>query len=122
MLSFADNNLEYGFDEDWAFPISVTGEPCEGWEYNSVDNYIRDRKNATVDIKLVSAESGRILNNSTDWVAGIYWRDQDEQLLRQYTYASGDFTSDFETSNQAIYGQLDTQLSDALTLTSGSAF
>jgi iron complex outermembrane receptor protein len=122
LLSFADNNLEYGYDEDWAFPDICTGEPCEGWEYNSVDNYIRDRKNATVDIKLVSTESGKILNNSTDWVAGVYWRDQDEQLLRQYTYADGDFTSDFATSNQAVYGQLDTQLSDALTLTSGLRF
>jgi iron complex outermembrane receptor protein len=122
LLSFADNNLEYGFDEDWAYPDICTGEPCEGWEYNSVDNYNRDRKNATVDIKLVSTESGKILNNSTDWVAGVYWRDQDEQLLRQYTYASGDFTSDFATTNQAIYGQLDTQLSDLLTLTSGLRF
>lgn len=122
LVSFADNNLEYGYDEDWAFPDICTGEPCEGWEYNSVDNYIRDRENATVDIKLVSTESGKILNNSTDWVAGVYWRDQDEQLLRQYTYADGDFTSDFATSNQAVYGQLDTQLSDALTLTSGLRF
>ena len=122
LVSFADNNLEYGYDEDWAFPDICTGEPCEGWEYNSVDNYIRDRKNATVDIKLVSTESGKILNNSTHWVAGVYWRDQDEQLLRQYTYADGDFTSDFATNNQAVYGQLDTQLSDALTLTSGLRF
>jgi len=122
LVSFADNNLEYGYDEDWAFPEICAGQPCEGWEYNSVDNYIRERKNATVDIKLVSSEGGRILNDSSDWVAGIYWRDQDEQLLRQYTYASGDFTSDFNTSNQAIYGQLDTQLSDTLTLTSGLRF
>jgi len=122
LVSFADNNLEYGYDEDWAFPEICAGQPCEGWEYNSVDNYIRERKNATVDIKLVSSEGGRILNDSSDWVAGIYWRDQDEQLLRQYTYASGDFTSDFNTSNQAIYGQLDTQLSNTLTLTSGLRF
>ena len=122
LLSFADNDLEYGYDEDWAFPDICTGEPCEGWEYNSVDNYIRERKNATVDLKLVSTEGGRILNNSSDWVLGAYWRDQDEQLLRQYTYADGDFTSDFETDNQAVYGQLDTQLSDRLTLTSGLRF
>ena len=46
---------------------------------------------------------------------GVYWRDQDEQLLRQYTYAAADFTSDFETTNKALYAQLDTQLSDSLT-------
>ena len=55
LISYADNNLEYGYDEDWAFAAICAGQPCEGWEYNSNDNYIRDRKNATVDIKLVSS-------------------------------------------------------------------
>tara|TARA_B110000967_G_scaffold201653_1_gene239266 strand:- start:86 stop:2227 length:2142 start_codon:yes stop_codon:yes gene_type:complete len=119
LMSFADNDLEYGYDEDWAFPDICTGEPCEGWEYNSVDNYVRERDNASVDIKLVSTPEARILNGSSDWVVGVYWRDQDEQLLRQYTYAAADFTSDFETTNKALYAQLDTQLSDSLTLISG---
>lgn len=122
LLSSADNNLEYGYDEDWAFPEICSGQPCDGWEYNSVDNYIRERENITVDIKLISTEGGRILNNSSDWVVGVYWRDQDEQLLRQYTYADGDFTSDFNTNNEAVYGQLDTQLSERLILTSGLRF
>ena len=119
LVSFADNDLEYGYDEDWAFPDICTGEPCEGWEYNSVDNYVRERDNTSVDIKLVSTPEARILNDSSDWVVGVYWRDQDEQLLRQYTYATGDFTSDFETTNKAVYAQLDTQLSESLTLISG---
>ena len=118
LVSFADNNLEYGYDEDWAFPDICTGEPCEGWEYNSEDNYIRDRKNSTLDIRLVSPESGKILNNRSDWIVGIYWRDQDEQLLRQQT-GKANFSSNFDTTYSAIYGQLDTQISDVLTLTSG---
>ena len=121
LVSFADNNLEYGYDEDWAFPDICTGEPCEGWEYNSEDNYIRDRKNSTVDIRLVSSEGGKILNNSSDWIVGLYWRDQDEQLLRQQT-GKANFSSNFDTTNSAIYGQLDTQISDVLTLTSGLRF
>ena len=119
LLSFADNDLEYGYDEDWAFPDICTGQPCEGWEYNSADNYARQRDNASVDIKLVSEPEARILNDSSDWVLGVYWRDQDEELLRQYTYAAGDFTSDFDTTNKALYAQLDTQLSQSLTLISG---
>ena len=119
LLSFADNDLEYGYDEDWAFPDICTGQPCEGWEYNSADNYARQRDNASVDIKLVSEPEARILNGSSEWVVGVYWRDQDEELLRQYTYAAGDFTSDFDTTNKALYAQLDTQLSQSLTLISG---
>ena len=122
LISIADNNLEYGYDEDWAFAAICADQPCEGWEYNSNDNYIRDRKNAIVDIKLVSAKWAPVFNGSTDWVVGVYGREQEEQLLRQYTYATADFTSDFDTSNQAIYGQLDTQLSSALNLTTGVRF
>ena len=118
-LSFADNNLEYGYDEDWTYDDICVDFVCVYDGYASVDNYIRDRKNTSLDVRLVSKESGQILNSSTDWVLGVYWRDQDEELLRQYTYASEDFTSDFDTSNQAIYAQMDTQLSDGLTLITG---
>jgi outer membrane receptor protein involved in Fe transport len=119
LLSFADNDLEYGYDEDWAFPDICVGQTCTYPGYNSRDNYSRERENASVDIKLVSKPEARILNDSSDWVLGVYWRDQDEQLLRQYTYAATDFTSDFETSNKALYAQLDSQLSESLTLISG---
>jgi iron complex outermembrane receptor protein len=122
LVSFADNDLEYGYDEDWAFPDICVGQSCTYPGYNSKDNYSRERDNSSVDIKLVSNEGGRILNSSSDWVVGIYLRDQDEQLLRQYTYAANDFTSEFETSNKAIYAQLDTQLSETLTLISGLRF
>ena len=119
LLSFADNDLEYGYDEDWAFPDICVGQSCAYPGYNSEDNYNRERENTSVDIKLVSEPEARVFNDSADWVVGIYWRDQDEQLLRQYTYATGDFTSDFDTTNKALYAQLDTQLSESLTLISG---
>ena len=122
LVSFADNDLEYGYDEDWAFPDICVGQSCTYPGYNSKDNYSRERDNSSVDIKLVSNEGGRVLNSSSDWVVGIYLRDQDEQLFRQYTYAANDFTSEFETSNKAIYAQLDTQLSETLTLISGLRF
>ena len=122
LVSAADNDLEYGYDEDWAYADICTGQPCEGWEYSSVDNYIRQRQNVSADIKMVSVPEARIFNASSDWVLGIYWRDQDEELLRHYTYAAGDFASDFTTTNKALYGQLDTQLSESLTLISGLRF
>lgn len=122
LISFADSNLEYGFDEDWAFLDICTGQPCAGWEYSSTDNYIRQRQNGSIDLKLVSRDSAQIFNGTTDWVAGVYWREQDEELLRQYTYAAGDFVSKFDTTNQAIYGQFDTQLTEALMLTTGVRF
>ena len=114
LISYADSNLEYSYDEDWSFAAICEGLPCEGWEYSSFDRYQRSRYNGSMDLKLVSSEAGRLFNGASDWVLGIYYRRQNESLLREYTYADGDFTSDFDTRNRAVYGQLDTRLSDHL--------
>jgi iron complex outermembrane receptor protein len=124
LLSFADNNLEYGYDEDWAYGENLCVDFFCPYNdpYSSVDNYVRERSNGSIDIKLVSADAAQIFNGTTDWVTGVYWREQDEELLRQYSFAVADFKSDFDTTNQAVYGQLDTQLSAALRLSTGVRF
>lgn len=119
VLSHGNNDLEYGYDEDWTYADVCEDFTCVYDGYASVDNYIRDSKNTSFDIRAVSKEGSQIFSGTTDWVIGLYWRDQEEQLLRQYTYASDIFTSDFTTENQAIYGQIDTHLSDDLTLVAG---
>ncbi|MFT6492177.1 MAG: outer membrane receptor protein involved in Fe transport [Porticoccus sp.] len=120
LVSYADSNLDYSYDEDWSFAAICDDRPCEGWAYSSFDRYQRSRYNGTLDLKLVSSEAGRLFNGASDWVLGIYYRRQNESLLREYTYADGDFTSDFDTRNRAVYGQLDTRLSDRLKLVSGA--
>ena len=122
LVSVVDTELEYGYDEDWAFPAICMGQACEGWEYNSEDNYQRNRDNRVVDIKLVSSQPKQLLGNNTDWAIGLYSRDQDEGLLRQYTYSIDDFVSQFDTSNRAVYGQLDMMLSQDLTIIAGIRF
>ena len=122
LVSVVDTELEYGYDEDWAFPAICMGQACEGWEYNSEDNYQRNRDNRVVDIKLVSSQPKQLLGNNTDWAIGLYSRDQDEGLLRQYTYSIVDFVSQFDTSNRAVYGQLDMMLSHDLTIIAGIRF
>ena len=120
LMSYADSDLEYGYDEDWAFPFICSGQDCEGWEYNSEDNYLRDRGNSTLDVKLVSKNSISVLGRvNFAWVLGVYARDQDEELLRQYTYNDDDFTSNFDTTNRAIYGQLDIDIASDLNLIAG---
>jgi outer membrane receptor protein involved in Fe transport len=121
-FSAVDSETEYGYDEDWAFPEICSGLPCDGWAYSSEDNYLRDRDNRVIDIKLVSSKPIAVLSTQLDWVAGVYARDQDEQLLRQYTYNTSDFVSDFDTSNRAIYGQFELSLTDRTTLVTGLRF
>ena len=118
-ISYAESNLEYSYDEDWTFTDICSGQPCDGWAYSSFDNYLRDRETKTIDLRMVSSDQGLLFNDTTDWVMGVYYRDQEESLLREYTFNTGDFISDFDTKNYAVYGQLGSQLTDNLRLTSG---
>lgn len=119
LVSSSNTNMEYGFDEDWAYPTICAGLACDGWEYNSTDNYLRNRQVHTAELRLISTEDGKLFNNSTDWVVGTYVRHQDEDLKREYTYSDQDYRSDYETLNLSLFAQLDTQLTERLTLSTG---
>lgn len=124
LLSRVDADTEYGYDEDWSHPGICDGTPCDSelwgfdWWYASTDNYIRNNRNTSADIRLVS-DNGP---GNTAWVAGVYYRDQDQALLRKYTYNSGDFSSDYDTQNLAVYGQMDLPFSEAWTFTAGMRY
>lgn len=123
IVSYADSQLEYSYDEDWSYE-GITGcQPDYSFcEYSSFDQYLRDRENYSLELRLVSDQAGKIMSDSTDWVLGIYYADQDEALQRNYTYNNGPFISDYKTQNVALYGQLDTAISDRLTLITGLRF
>ena len=115
--SYSKSDIEYSYDVDWTY----TGE----W-YNSVDQYLRDKVQKDVDIRLVSDEEGKIFDNTTSWTAGVYYKNYKSDLKRNYTgshedYSTSDetFVSDYEATSHAIYGQLDTTINDKLTLISG---
>jgi len=118
-LSLANSDLEYAFDEDWSNIFICENTSCDsdllGFDlfFSSFDQYTRNNDNATVDLRLLSNAS-----ESINWVTGIYYRDQDTDLERIYTFAD-DFNSDLSTTNAAIYGQADFALNDRWSLTTG---
>jgi outer membrane receptor protein involved in Fe transport len=114
IVSFADSALDYGYDEDWAY-VGIRPD----WEYNSADHYFRDKTSTTLELRAVSEPGGEIFNGSTAWVAGVYYKQEEEDLLRQYTYLSSDYTSSFDTNNIAAFVQFDSQLNQKLSLTTG---
>jgi outer membrane receptor protein involved in Fe transport len=100
---FASNtqsDLAYGYDEDWAY-----GSYNEDWTfsgihedgYASTDHYFRDRMANQLDVSL----SGKNKN----WVVGLYTQQKSTDLTRQYTWLSGDFTSEYDVTNIALYGE-----------------
>lgn len=114
-VSYSKSDMEYSYDEDWSY----AGEFDPDWSYSSFDQYFRDREQTDIDARMVSDEEGRIFDGSTDWTMGAYYKDYSEIMTRNYTYLDAPFISDYDTKNIAIYGQLDTHLTDKLTLVSG---
>ncbi|WP_122893334.1 TonB-dependent receptor [Arcobacter peruensis] len=109
--SFSKSNSEYSYDEDWSYDAVSS--------YIAEDKYFRKREKTDVDLRLVSDEEGRIFNNSTDWTFGTYYKKQSEDLRQNYTYFASDYTNNFDSENLAIYGQLDSDITNKLTLTTG---
>ena len=135
-LTASKSDVEYSYDEDWAYgeyiwldddpvyqpdPCDTTQGPCladfDG--YSSFDQYLRDYDRQSADIRMLSGTDGRILGNSTDWVAGLYLMQRSEDLTRNYTYNDAPFKSELETTSVAAYGELSTKFSDALRLITG---
>ena len=112
-LTKANSDIEYSYDEDWTY---VGYHPDE---YSSFDQYLRERNDHSLEVRFLSSENGRIFNNSTDWVMGIYHLAQNEALQRNYTYFSEAFISEYRTKNTALYGQLDHHINNKTVLTGG---
>lgn len=119
LLSIADSELEYSYDEDWSHVGICDNTPCDSelfgfdWFYSSTDNYQRDNNNASLDLRLVAADQ------ENPWVIGFYHRDQGVDLDRIYTFAATDFSSTLDTANTAVYGQLELPLTEHWSVSTG---
>ncbi len=122
ILSHADSELQYGYDEDWSNVNICNGTACDfsnfgfDWWYSSFDNYKRDNNNYTIDTRY----SANISN--IPWVLGVYYREQSIDLIREYTYLSNNFKSTFDTENTAIYGQFNIPFPQNMDLVVGLRF
>jgi len=100
-LSLANTKTLYSYDEDWAF-VGI----APGWEYSSFDQYEREKQMRSVEARL-NGESIAGL-----WVAGLYWRQEEESFERVYTYLDNPFNSRLDIDTAAIFGQLDVPMGD----------
>ena len=114
VATWLDSDLEYGFDEDWTFVGICDGTLCDPVDdlFSNTDNYLRDRDEISLDIRLLGNSPGF----DTQYVVGIYAQQRDEDLHREYY---GDFFSFYETQRQAIYGQVEVAVNERWKLTAG---
>ncbi len=112
LISYAESDIEYSYDEDWTFD----GFDPNG--YSSVDRYLRERESLQAELRFLSTPSSALLGGRSDWVTGLYYLSNEEALDRRYTFAAP-FDSDFDTETFAVFGQLDTALSERFNLVTG---
>ena len=113
IVTHASHNIGYGYDEDWTY------SGFHPWGYTSTDHYYREVDTNTAEIRFVGSEAVYLFNDTTRWVVGARLEGTEENLLREYTYADGDFASQYKPVTIAFYGQLDSQLADNLSLSFG---
>ena len=103
-VSATDTELAYGYDEDWAF-VGIHPD-----EYTSTDHYFRDRDAYQFDYAASSKDD--------DWVVGLYRRDTETDLTRDYTYLP-EFMSNYQVASVALYGEKRLVTSGELAITAG---
>lgn len=113
-VTYSKSDLLYSYDADWSNRPRNAGIPGS---YDGVEVYDRGRENYSFELRALSNEDGRIFNNSTDWTVGIYYLNQDEKLDASNTFIP--VVNQYETENTAIFGQLDTRITERLTLING---
>lgn len=109
ILTTNRTDAEYGFDEDWTNPEFQPG-------YQAFDNYERDIKRDSIELRWLSGPEGRVMNS--DWLVGVYYQNSSIDLERDYTYDAL-FTSEYKTASASVFSELNTSLTDSLVLTSG---
>jgi iron complex outermembrane receptor protein len=110
-ISQANTKTLYSYDEDWAY-VGI----APGWEYSSFDRYQRDKEMRSVEARLNGDGFAGL------WVAGLYWRQEQEWLERTYTYLENPFSSNLEINTAALFGQLDIPIGDQVTAYFGGRF
>lgn len=110
MLSTAQSDSEYSYDEDWT-NIGLCGDatPDDCYWYSSFDEYLRDIDTNTIDLRLISD----VPPNGLGWVMGLYGKSQQADLTRNYKYtdpftpeSTSSFSSEYESKNTAVYGEV----------------
>lgn len=110
-LSYAQTDSTYSYDVDWTFD----GFHPDG--YSSVEEFIRERDSLSAELRLLSTDMTRLFAGRTEWVAGLYYLGNEEQL--NYRIDDSNFDSQNDTDTVAVFAQLDTRLTDTLTLITG---
>ena len=128
LTSFANTDHHYSYDGDWANSEYWASKQCEEGgnvspcQYDYFWDKTGQRKTLSQEFRLSSTDQGRIFAGSTDWLLGVYAMNlkEDNQLYSEYnTWPDEVLDSEYEATNYAVFGQLDTDLGADYALSMG---
>ncbi|MCS6096984.1 TonB-dependent receptor [Shewanella baltica] len=128
LTSFANTDHHYSYDGDWSNPEYWASKQCSEnsnlapCQYDYFWDKTGQRKTVSQEFRLSSTEQGRIFADSTDWLLGVYAMNlkEDNQLYSEYnTLPDEVLDSEYEATNYAFFGQLDTDLGSDYALSVG---
>ncbi|MCU8057269.1 TonB-dependent receptor [Shewanella sp. SM34] len=129
LTSFANTDHHYSYDGDWANSEYWASKQCNDdngnlapCQYDYFWDKTGQRKTASQEFRLSSTEQGRIFAESSDWLLGVYAMNlkEDNQLYSEYNTSLDEvLDSEYEATNYALFGQLDTDLGSNYALSVG---
>lgn len=129
LTSFANTDHHYSYDGDWANSEYWASKQCNDdngnlalCQYDYFWDKTGQRKTASQEFRLSSTEQGRIFAESTDWLLGVYAMNlkEDNQLYSEYNVSLDEvLDSEYEATNYALFGQLDTDFGSNYALSVG---
>lgn len=135
--SLVDTDHDYGYDGDWANPDYWSGLSCSDdydadgdgqfddlipCQYDYTWRKQGERKTYTQELRLLSSPSGRLFNQSTDWLLGVYANRLEESNDTKSFYNGWPdeaLQSDYEATNLAVFLQLDSDFGEGVALSVG---
>ena len=126
ITSVADSDIDFSFDADWG-----NDDAWAPVTYDYISLSDRSRRTISQEFRFASTEAGKLFNDTTDWLLGVYALNLQDELL---TINQGDyfdpgfnfadslddtFGSDYESTNLAFFGQLERLFGAATRLSVG---
>jgi len=126
ITSVADSDIDFSFDADWGND--------DAWApviYDYISLSDRSRRTVSQEFRFASTEAGRLFEDTTDWLLGVYALNLRDELLtiNQGEYFDPGFNfsdsldetfgSNYESTNIALFGQLEYFFGDATRLSFG---
>ena len=138
ITSGAATDHRHAYDGDWANPGYWAGRDCVDYydengngddsdlipcQYDYWWDKQAERRNLNQELRLLSTKNSRLFAGTTDWLVGVWGQrlDESNDLDSRYNgYPDQVVQSDTAVRSWALFGQLDTELSERWRLSLGA--